>query len=62
MQTFQCENGHYLGAYLTRKLANEKIIGDMDNVENLLVTINTETIPGLYASTRWVPLKNTFPF
>ena len=52
-QTFRCEAGHYLGAYLTRKLATEKIEGDMDNTENSLLELNFGTLPDLYANTRY---------
>ena len=52
-QTFSCEDGHYLGAYLTRKLASEKIAGDMDNTENSLLELNFGTLPDLYANTRY---------
>ena len=52
LQTFTCENGHYLGAYLTRKLGAEAITGNMDNVENHILEMNLGTIPDLYANMR----------
>ena len=51
-QTYQCENGNFLGAYLTRKLNNEIIVRNMDILDNYLNDINTNSIPELFYNTR----------
>ena len=51
-ETFQCENGHFLGFFLTRELAANHIYQDMEITDNKLGTIETRTIPLLYHNTR----------
>ena len=51
-QNFQCENGHYLGSFLTRELATNHIYQDMDVTDNKIGIIETRTVPLLYYNTR----------
>lgn len=51
-QTFECENGHYIGAYLTKELAKYKIEGDMDVNIQKIADIQLGNIPDLFINTR----------
>ena len=52
-QTFECEAGRILGAYMTRKLATQNIIGEMEKQEQTVMELKTGTVPNLVAGIRY---------
>ena len=56
-QTFQCEAGRYIGAFVTRELANQKVIGDFENQEESITELQTGSVPNLISGIRYIDNK-----
>ena len=56
-KTFQCEAGRYIGAFVTRELANQKVIGDFENQEESITELQTGSVPNLISGIRYIDNK-----
>ena len=51
--TNQCEAGNYIGGFLTRELAKQKIIEEVQRQEESVMELKTQGVPNLGATMRY---------
>ena len=51
-ETFQCEAGNYIGGFLTKELAEQKILEEVEKQEESVMKLKTDGVPNLAATMR----------